>query len=642
MSLTRAFALTLLGAATAAVFWPVLQNGFVNWDDVQVLTGNEALSARGLALVTWAFSSGHMNHYQPLSWLAYAALHDGDASQVHAVSLALHVVNVLLLTWLAARIASADDGDDTAWWAAAAATALFAVHPLRVEPVAWASALPYLLSYAPLLAAMGAWLTWLRDDRRSGAWWAALGLYTVSQLARVTAPLLPVVLFLLGRADHRARPRTAQALAMAAAPFALVAAPLAWLEASVRNVESLSDFGLELRLLWTAQHPGLYLWRTLAPRDLSPLDVLPRAPHPDAGLAIMAVIGLAIIVAFTRHLSSWRTVGAVWGGYLLLLLPVLGLTPSGLQVTADRYTYGPAMVLTIALTVLLTKAPSPVRRVGFAAAGAAAVFLGQAAMAQTSYWRDSVTLWTRAVALNADNDVAIFNLAQALVSAGLPDAAIPQYERVVALVPDHEPAKRALASVQAGKAQAQADADAAAGRLAQAVRGYDRVLALDPGRRQARLNRGMARVGLGDVAGGVPDLEAAVQAGNQDPEVASALAFGWVTLGRAADAIALLRRTQAAHPDDIGLANNLARLLLTADPPSLRDPKTALDIAAQINQMNGAQDPRLLDTLAMALAATGSPATARQALERAVTLARDAGDRDLAADLTARLNALPR
>ena len=643
MRLGRALAVLTLVAATVATFWPVQLNGFVNWDDPDVLAANAHLRQPLAPLLTWAFTTTHMDHYQPLSWLAFAGLADVTPARVHAVSLAMHLLNVALLVWLSARVADPGAGDDRHWWAASAATAIFAVHPMRVEPVAWASALPYLLSYAPLLASVVCWVAWTRSRRwPTHLWWAALVLFAVSQLARVTAPLLPVVLFVLTRADERARPFSPRDLMRALAPFLAVAVPLAVLEAAARNVEALSDIGLGPRIAWVLQHPGLYAWRTLVPLNLSPLDVLPRDPQPDLGLALLFAIGAAAVVAVTRHFTSWRAVAAVWGSYLLLLLPVMGFTPSGLQVTADRYMYGPAMVLTVALATLLMRVPQGTRRVGLVAAGAAAVFLSQAATAQTAYWRNSVTLWSRAVALDGDNDVALYNLAQALTTAGLPDAAAQHYERLVALVPDHELGRRALQTLQADKAQAAADAAAQAGRLNQAVTGYDRVLALDPGRAQARVNRGMARIGLGDVARGVPDLESAVQAGNQDPAVASALAFGWVAMHRGAEAIALLTTIQAAHPNDFGLANNLARLLLTAEPPSLRDPAKALALSGQVTALSGGRDPRLLDTLAMAFTAAGQPVDARQALERAVSLARSAGDTDLTETLTRRLAALPR
>ena len=103
----------------------------------------------------------------------------------------VHAVNAGLLLWLIAFALDRGDGDPRRWGAALAGAALFALHPLRVEPVAWASALPYLLSYAPLLVSVGAWIAWLR--RETFAWLAAsVGLFAISQLARVTAPLLPV------------------------------------------------------------------------------------------------------------------------------------------------------------------------------------------------------------------------------------------------------------------------------------------------------------------------------------------------------------------------------------------------------------------------------------------------------------------
>lgn len=649
MRLTRWLAVVTLVAATAVTFWPVRLNGLVNWDDHDVLVDNAHLREAAWPLVRWAFTTTHMDHYQPLSWLAFAALAGATPARVHTVSLALHLLNVVLLVGVAARLAGTSDGEDGEdgghdghWWAATAAAALFAVHPMRAEPVAWASALPYLLSYALLLAAVGGWVTWSRDARRRALWWTALVLFTLSQLARVTAPFLPLVLFLLTRADARAAPRSVRELARAVAPLAAVGVALGLLEASARHVETLADIGLAPRVAWSIGNPGLYLWRTLWPAALSTLDVLPRDPQPDWGVAVLALIGLTMLVALTRHFTSGRAVAALWGGYLLLLLPVVGLTPSGLQVTADRYMYGPALLLAIGVAVMLVRIPQGARRFGLLAAGGAAVFLSQTATAQTAYWRDSVTLWTRAVSLDANNDVALYNLGQALTTAGLADAAIARYTRLLELVPDHAPGRRALNVLLANKAQAAADADAQAGRLARAVSGYDRVLALDPERPQARVNRGMARVGLGDIAAGVPDLEAAVQAGNQDPAVANALAFGWLAMNRGADAIALLTTMQARHPNDFGLAGNLARLLLTVEPPSLRDPGKALAIAGQLTAFSGGHDPRLLDTLALAFSAAGQPADARQALERAASLARDGGDTALAAELTARLAALPR
>ncbi len=353
--LGRVLAVAALAAATVAVFWPVLANGFVNWDDLDVLVNNDALRRSGTALASWAFTTAHMNHYQPLSWLAYAGLAGAEPARVHATSLALHVLNVGLLVWVAALVANRGDGSEGDWWVAAAVTAVFAVHPLRVEPIAWASALPYLLSCAPLLVAVGCWVQWTRGGR-AALWWAAFGAFAISQLFRVTAPLLPLVLVALARADAASSRRTTQALFRAAAPFAALAVPLAIVEAGARDVEALGDIGLGPRLAWTLLNPGLYLWRTVMPAGLSPLDVLPRDPQPDWGVPLLSAMAVMALVAATRHFTSWRAVAAVWGSYLLLLLPVVGLMPSGVQATADRYMYLPAMVLTVALAAALARA----------------------------------------------------------------------------------------------------------------------------------------------------------------------------------------------------------------------------------------------------------------------------------------------
>lgn len=638
----RAVALAVVLAATAMTFAPVTSNGFVNWDDPETLVANAALQQPLPAVARWAFTTTHMGHYQPLSWLVYRLAGAPPSPQVvHTLSLVFHLLNAGLLFWLTLRLAAFVDAGRApdAWWLAAAATALFAVHPLRVEAVAWASALPYLVSYTLLLGAVGAWLTWVRRGA-AGWYWVALACITASQLARVTAPLVPLVLLALAALDRAPGRRPWRDLVRGAALVALIVAPLAWLEAGAREVESLADYPLAPRVAWALTHPAEYVWRTIAPGAVSPLDVLPRDPTANWGVALVAVLATTVVVAVTAQLASGRAALAVWGSYALLLLPVVGLLPSGVQLTADRYLYGPAMVLSTALGVALMRAPQAAQRAALVTAGAAAVALAMAARAQTAYWHDSTTLWSRAVALDADNDVALYNLAQARAEAGDAASAMPHYERLLALVPDHAPARRALAGLIADREQRAADAAAQAGRLHEAVGGYGRVLAADPTRTAARVNRGMALASLGDFAPALPDLEAAPVP--RDPPVASALAFALTSAGRTAEALAVLSGTVAAHPHDIGLAANYARLLLTADPPSLRDPARGLELAARAAQATGMRDPRLLDTLGLGFAAAGQAEDARQAWTRGAALAREAGDTELAATLDARVAALAR
>ena len=158
--------LALRGArvATAALFWPVVEHGFLNWDDPDVVAANPRLQQPlGRAASAWAFSTREMGHYQPLSWLALARRRRRavDRRASTPLALALHALNAGLLLWLIALAARPRRRRPTALVGRrSAGAALFALHPLRVEPVAWASALPYLLSYAPLLVGGRRWIAW--------------------------------------------------------------------------------------------------------------------------------------------------------------------------------------------------------------------------------------------------------------------------------------------------------------------------------------------------------------------------------------------------------------------------------------------------------------------------------------------------
>jgi predicted Zn-dependent protease len=246
------------------------------------------------------------------------------------------------------------------------------------------------------------------------------------------------------------------------------------------------------------------------------------------------------------------------------------------------------------------------------------------------------------VTLDADNDVARYNLALALVEAGRRDEAIAQFQALIAQVPDHDLGRTRLAVLLADREQREADAAADAGRLADAVAAYSRVLDHDPARVRARLNRGMALVRLGEAGRAAADLEAGGAAASTDPAVAGALAFAWSETNRAPAAIDLLQRLRDQHPDDLSVAMNLARLLLTAEPATGRNPMAALEIAAGVNDATGGREPRVLATLAEALAATGQRGEAARAWDVAIALASESGDAPLAADLRRRRTTLAR
>jgi Flp pilus assembly protein TadD len=298
---------------------------------------------------------------------------------------------------------------------------------------------------------------------------------------------------------------------------------------------------------------------------------------------VLGLGGIALVSA-----AAWRgrrklpVLAGAWTAYLLLLVPAMGLVPSGLQATADRYTYLPAVPLSIALAFLLVekgavplfvsgrprKGVRPLFRDGKMAALkgppyiAVATVLTLAALTwrQTQYWRDSMTLWTRAVEVDSRNDVALFNLGTALSDAGRRDEAIARYEQVLALVPGHDAARRNRALLEAARLEDEGnglagrrDLDAAIARYAEAVR-------LDPRRTHAHAALGIALIEVGRLEQARPHLQAALDQGTADPAVPNALAYALAQAGDEAAAITVLRAAQQRYPDDPTIARNLAGL----------------------------------------------------------------------------------
>jgi tetratricopeptide (TPR) repeat protein len=209
-------------------------------------------------------------------------------------------------------------------------------------------------------------------------------------------------------------------------------------------------------------------------------------------------------------------------------------------------------------------------------------------------------------------------------------------------VPEHDLAKRQVSRLRARILSREAGDLAQARRLEAAVARYGQALELDPESARLHGGRGMALAELGRLADAVPDLEAALRLGDEDPALASMLAYGLLQAGRSADARRVLSEALARRPHDVGLAGNLARLLATDPDPAVRDPALALRLALEVEQATVGRDPRALDTLAAAYAASGDTARALEACARGVAAARGKGDSELASAIEARARGLRR
>jgi len=422
-------------------------------------------------------------------------------------------------------------------------------------------------------------------------------------------------------------------------PFAAVAAVAAVVEGLAR-ASGMTETPALYRLQSAASAPFVYLWHTAVPTALTPLDVLPASPiaQPIVIVVALAAIGAVLVAAWQWREQRPLTVAAVVA-YVALLGPATGLVSSGLQATADRYTYLPGASIAIAVAAVAAHWTATRARAGWVvtAAAIAAIAASIVVTRQTlEPWRDSVALWTRVVELDPANDVGLYNLGTALAAAGRPEEAAAKYRAALALQPAHAAARANLDRIDAARFERDGNDAASRGDLGAAADRYARAVALDPRRTHAQAGLGMALVSLGRTRDAIPALTQAIQQGERDPAIANALALSLAESGNPREARAVLERALAVHQTNVELGANLARLLVTTPEFARSDAPLALRLSAAIAGATGGRDPRALDTLAAALAINGRLREAAETSARAAALAEAQGDREMAVQINAR------
>jgi protein O-mannosyl-transferase len=474
-------------AATFLVYLPSLRNGLTNWDDDQYLLNTpwvHHLSFRAL-LDLFAPTTQVLGNYHPLTILTYALeWHFAGASPLvyHLTNLLLHLVGTILVYRVVRALASGSTAG------AVVAAALFALHPMHVESVAWISERKDVLYTALFL---GSLLMYLRHSAsgRLRDLGVSLLLFLLSLLAKGQAVVLPAVLLLVDA--YRRRPLTRRSL-LEKSPFLLLAVLFGVIAVLAQRAGgNIHNAGLPL---WQSLFFGswgfvLYLVRFVVPAPLSALHPYPVGPDGSlpawvlAGPLVLLAIGFVIFRLRTRQRDLYY--GFLF--FALTILPVLQFLPVGRAFIAERYTYLPY----IGLAWIVGQAWSGVgeRRRGRILRGIVVVAMAGFALIstfRTRVWKDSPTLWADVLARYPDCAIALFNRASLHMDAGRADLAAADGEKLVALRPrDPE------AWSQYGGALA------LGGRFGEAVAVLDRGIALDSTNHRLFVNRGAAHAGLG-------------------------------------------------------------------------------------------------------------------------------------------------
>src|SRR5437870_1385750 len=516
----------LVALFTLAAFLPALQNQFVNWDDKDNFLDNPHYRGLGWTHLRWMWTT-HRGHYIPLTWMTLGLdylLWGMNPVGYHLTSLLLHAANAVVFFFLVRRLLtlalpSPSERGYALPVAAGFAALVFAIHPLRVESVVWATERRDVLSGLFYLVTILVYLRACEGEKRGRRWyWLAVATFVCALLSKAMVVNLPIVLLILDVYPLRRLggavgwwSEAARRIYIEKIPFVLLAAAASAIAIMAQlshhtmvSVVQLSALG---RLAVSVYGVSFYLWKTVAPVNLSPLYELPPTVNPGAVPFILSyglVLAItAIILALHRRVPG---LPAVWLAYIVVLLPVLGIFQSGQQIAADRYTYlaglgwailaGAGLLFSLGRSKTGTLTTSPIAGVAMCLV----VGLGVLTWDQVKVWHDSEKLWTHVLAMDPQSSIAENNLGVARAGERKLAEAVEHYQRALQIRPEHAGAHYNLGNARARQ-----------GKLTEAIEHYQQALHLKPDAAEVHTNWGNVLAQQGKLAEAVEHYQRSLQ-----------------------------------------------------------------------------------------------------------------------------------
>jgi tetratricopeptide (TPR) repeat protein len=551
----------LLTVVVIVSYSPVTHNGFI-YDDIGYITSNPHVGA-GLtwATVKWAFTTYQQANWHPLTWLSHALdceLFGLNPAGPHYVNVLLHAANAVLLFLL---LHSATGFR----WRSLMVAALFALHPINVESVAWAAERKNVLSMLFFLLALHAYVWYARRPglRRYAAVASFFVLALLSKPQVITFPFLLLLLdyWPLCRIGTPAADRAAAQggnaprlwsgwLILEKAPLLLLSAASATMTMKAQNaggaIQTLSQYSLPLRLETAVISYVRYLGKALWPSKLVALYPHPTNLYPSwqVGAAVVLLMLITVLVIRARE-QRYLTVGWFW--FVGSLVPMIGLVQVGSQALADRYAYISFVGLFLMLTWLVAdwaEARQISARWLAMPAVSCLLALGTLTYHQVGYWHDAESFWLRTLALTQNNYVAQVTLGDFLFNRGRTEEAAAHFRAALAIKPDGLNANLGLGTYEDRR-----------GNLPAAIERYQLVArqAADAGMRATAVSSlGFAYRGMGQSTKAKQCFETALQL---EPDWARAITgLGLIAQenGDLAEAIRQYSRAVAVQPTDVG------------------------------------------------------------------------------------------
>ncbi len=640
-----------LALATIIAYEPLRHNDFISYDDYAYVTENPQVQA-GITResIFWAFTTSYKANWHPLTWLSHmldCELFGLDPVWHHLSSLLLHAANTLLLFWVLQKMTGAV-------WPSGFVAAVFALHPLNVESVAWVAERKNVLSGFFWMLTIAAYI---RYAKRPGIGrfvpvFFALGLGLMAKPMLVTLPFVLLLLdywplgrFQWGRQNRRETSPLSKSvnvsyqrstiyrlvgekipLFVLIVVFGAVTFIAQQSGGAMLPVENLS---LNSRIANALVSYISYIDKMIYPSRLAvfyphPADSLPLW-QPIVCFTVLAIVSAAII--YTARQKRYLAVGWLW--YLGTLVPVIGLIQVGSQAIADRYTYLPSIGIFIMVAWGGGELPAKWRYRGAwlgISAGLLLAAMVTCTRTQVQLWKNNLTLYEHTLAVTENNSIIQNSYGCALFEEDRLNEAIVQLNEALQISPEFSLARGNLGKVFLKQ-----------GKVNEAIACFNEALRTSKDQPDVYYYLGLAKVRQKKHNDAISHFSEALRL---KPDYINAhlhLAYSLAEVGRIQPAAEHCYKILQLEPDRVGALNTLAWILATTEDTKFQNPTEAVKFAEKACELTNYENPGALDTLAAAYAAAGRFHEAIETAEKAVELAAPAGEKGLAEEIEERL-----
>ena len=627
-----------LTLAILIVYGQAIHFDFNNYDDNLYVTENQqvqaGLTVRGLG---WAFTTGHASNWHPLTWLSHMLdyeLYGLNPMGHHWTNIQIHIANSILLFLLLNIMTGAI-------WRSGFVAALFALHPLHVESVAWVAERKDLLCAFFWMLSVWAYLRYIIKPTIV-RYILLIILFICGLMSKPMIVTLPFTLLLidfwpLSRLTSSAHKKPASycqtfiSLVREKIPLFALSAISSIITVIVqqhgKSIASLDFFPLSMRIANALISYLKYIEKMIWPVNLAVFYPYQKWPTAEVVAAGSLLLFMTAFVIWASRRRPYLATGWLW--YLGTLVPAIGLVQAGLQSMADRYTYIPLIGLFIIVVWGISDISSRWRKQNILLPLLSSIIVISLMICtyfQVHHWKNSITLFTHALNVTSDNYIALGNMGQVLDMQGQFDAAIPYYYKALEINPNYVDARNNIGVALARK-----------GDVKNAINHYYRALQINPANAKAHNNLGAALSCQGNDKLSIYHYNEALRINSDYAGAYYNLGKIFANQGKTENAILHFQKALQKDPDMTPALYNLSWIGATSEDDKFRNSIEAIKLAEKLCKLQNYSQPLSLDALAAAYAEAGRFKEAVLTAQKGLELALKMGPKELALGLENRL-----